>query len=138
MSNTTDPIGKAACYCRSSNDASAIGLDTQRDELRKLAAELRTLEDQQQAAEVFRAIGEKDVRAMLATLASHLQVIDREALKELIGGLVERIELCPTTLTARLHIKIAAGDLLASPRLSAQFPALRLIRSFQAQGRKAA
>ena len=52
----------------------------------------------------------------LATLADHLQVVDREALKELIRGLVERIELCPTSLAARLHIKIATGDLLASPR----------------------
>jgi len=110
-------------------------LERQRE---KIAAELRNLEDQQQAAEVFRAIGEKDVRAMLAALAENLQAVDREALKELIGGLVERIELCPTALTARLHLKFAAGDFVASPRLSAQFPALRLIRSFQAQGRKAA
>lgn len=99
-------------------------LERQRE---KIAAELRTLEDQQQAAEVFRAIGEKDVRAMLATLAGHLQVIDREALKELVGGLVERIELCPTTLTARLHIKIAAGDLLASPRQTQQIPPVRIL-----------
>jgi DNA invertase Pin-like site-specific DNA recombinase len=110
-------------------------LERQRE---KIASELQGLEDQQQAAEVFRAIGEKDVRAMLAALAENLQAVDREALKELIGGLVERIELCPTALTARLHLKFAAGDFLASPRLSAQFPALRVIRSFQAQGRKAA
>jgi hypothetical protein len=100
-------------------------LERQRE---KIAAELRDLEDQQQAAEVFRAIGEKDVRAMLASLAENLQAVDREALKELIGGLVERIELCSTTLTAQLHLKFAAGDFLASPRRSQQFPALRVER----------
>jgi DNA invertase Pin-like site-specific DNA recombinase len=90
-------------------------LERQRE---KITVELCDLEEQQQAAEVFRAISEKDVRNLLASLAEHLQVIDREALKELIRGMVERIELCPTTLTARLHIKIATGELLATPRQS--------------------
>lgn len=104
----------------------------------KLADELHDLEEQQQAAEIFRAIGEKDVRSLLASLADHLQAVDREALKELIGGLVERIELCPTSLTARLHIKIATGDLLASPRLSQQIPAIRTVRILAGIARKAA
>ena len=53
---------------------------------------------------------------MLASLAEHLHEVDRESLKEMIGGMVERVELCSTSLTARLHYKFAAGDLLASPR----------------------
>lgn len=101
-------------------------LELQRE---KFAAELLSLENDQKAADVFRAIGEKDVRKMLASLAEHLQEVDREALKELIGGMVEHVELCPTNLTARLHYKIAAGDLLASPREAQQIPAIRVIRS---------
>lgn len=101
-------------------------LELQRE---KFAAELLSLENNQKAADVFRAIGEKDVRKMLASLAEHLQEVDREALKELIGGMVEHVELCPTNLTARLHYKIAAGDLLASPREAQQIPAIRVIRS---------
>lgn len=104
----------------------------------RLTDELRGLEEQQQAADIFRAISEKDVRGLLASVADHLQSVDREALKELVGGLVERIELCPTSLTARLHIKIATGDLLASPRLSQQIPAIRTVRILAGIARKAA
>ncbi len=82
----------------------------------KLMGELTNLEADQQATEVFRAIGEKDVRQMLAGLAGHLEQVDREALKEMIGGMLEKIELCPTKESARLHYKLAAGEFLASPR----------------------
>ena len=81
-----------------------------------LAVDLSALENEQRAAEVLRAIGEKDVKTLLASLADNLQAIDREALKEMIGGMLEKVELCPTTFQARLHYRFAAGDLLASPR----------------------
>ncbi len=82
----------------------------------KLAGELEELEVEQRTADVLRAIGEKDVKALLASLADHLQDVDREALKELIGGMLDRIELCPTSLSARLHYRFATGELVASPR----------------------
>ncbi len=88
-------------------------LERQREQI---ADELRAMEDQQNAADVLRAISEKDIRTLLASLAEHLHEVDRESLKEMIGGMVERVELCSTSLTARLHYKFAAGDLLASPR----------------------
>jgi hypothetical protein len=134
-------IGKLADLA-SSTDAPRVFLEqieTTERQREKLADELRGLQEQQKAAEVMRAIGEKDVRALLASLADHLQVIDREALKELISGLVERIELCPTALTARLHLKFAAGDLLASPRVIDPIPTLCGVVPFQApRNRKAA
>jgi site-specific DNA recombinase len=88
-------------------------LEHQRD---VLIAELTDLEEQQKSAEVLRTIGEKDVRTLLGSLANHLQEVDRESLKVLTAGLLEKVELCPTTLTCRLHYKIATGDLMASPR----------------------
>lgn len=93
-----------------------------------LAADLAALEVEQQTAEVLRAIGEKDVKALLASLADHLQEIDREALKEMIEGMLEKVELCPTSLQARLHYRFATGELMASPRRTQEFPALRIIR----------
>ncbi len=88
-------------------------LERQRE---KVADELHTLEGQQNAADVLRAINEKDIRTLLTSLAEHLHEVDREALKEMIGGMVERVELCSTSLNARLHYNFAAGDFVASPR----------------------
>ena len=48
--------------------------------------------------------------------AAHLQEIDREVLKEMMGGMLEKVELYPTSLQARLHYRFATGDLVASPR----------------------
>lgn len=100
-------------------------LERQRE---KHLAELLELEQQQKSAEVLRAIGEGDVRDLLASLAANLQHVDRESLKELIGSALERVELCPTSLQARLHYRFAAGDLVASPRRTHEFPALRIVR----------
>lgn len=101
-------------------------LERQRD---AAAAELAELEIDQRAAEVLRAIGEREVRELLAGLAHNIQAVDREALKELIASLLEKVELCPTSQQARLHYRIAAGDLLASPRPSHQIPAIRIVRA---------
>ncbi len=82
----------------------------------KLADERASLEMNQEAAEVLRAIGEKDAKAILANLADNLALTDRDATKELLEGLLEKVELCPASLNARLHYHFAAGDLVASPR----------------------
>ncbi len=91
-------------------------INIQEKQREKLIEQLSEKEAAQRAAEVFRAITEKDVRQLLAGLADHLKVVERESLKELLGGLLEAVELCPTHLTCRLHYKIATGDLMASPR----------------------
>ncbi len=95
----------------------------------KLVDELASLELDQESAEVLRAIGESDVKAMLAVMAEHLAMVDREAMKEMLGGLLEKVELCPTSFNSRLHYRFATGDLLASPRRSPQIPALRIVRA---------
>ena len=82
----------------------------------KLVDELASLELDQDAADVLRAISDSDVKAMLGIMAEHLATVDREAMKEMLGGLLEKVELCPTSLNSRLHYRFAAGDLLASPR----------------------
>ncbi len=33
-----------------------------------------------------------------------------------MGGMLEKVELYPTSLQARLHYRFATGDLVASPR----------------------
>ncbi len=95
----------------------------------KLVDELASLELDQEAAEVLRAVSASDVKAMLAIMADHIATIDREAMKEMLHGLLETVELCPTSLAARLHYRFATGDLLASPRRSPQIPALRIVRT---------
>lgn len=111
-------------------------LERQRE---KQAAELEELETAQKTADVLRAIGEKDVKALLANLADHLQEIDREVLKEMMGGMLEKVELCPTSLQARLHYRFATGDLVASPRGAGDNPILHGSVPFQApRNRKAA
>lgn len=100
-------------------------LERQRE---KLVAELERLEVEMRSAEVMRAIRDKDVRTLLSAVASSIDRLDREALKELMRSVLDKIELCPTTLACRLHYRIAAGDLVASPRRSPQIPALRTVR----------
>ena len=82
----------------------------------KLAEELASLELDQEAADVLRAVSADDVKAMLAIMAEHLATIDREAMKETLNALLEKVELCSTSLASRLHYRFATGDLLASPR----------------------
>ncbi|MRR49401.1 MAG: recombinase family protein [Rhodocyclaceae bacterium] len=88
-------------------------LERQRE---SLVGELNRLEEEQRSAEVFRAIRDKDVRALLGAVATSMEHLDRESLKEVVRSVLESIELCPTTLSCRLHYRIAAGDLVASPR----------------------
>lgn len=101
-------------------------LERQRE---KLVEELSRKETDQRAAEVLRAISAKDVRQILASLAENLGVVDRDALKEYLTAFLEKIELCPSSNSCRLHYRIATGDLLASPRQSQEFPALCVVRS---------
>ena len=61
-------------------------INIQEKQREKLIEPLSEKEAAQRAAEVFRAITEKDVRQLLAGLADHLKVVERESLKELLGG----------------------------------------------------
>jgi len=90
----------------------------------KLIEQLRALEAETQSAAVLRAVSEADVEQVLAGLASHMEAAAPEDLKELIAGMVERIELDPVARECRIHYRIAAdrGKFLASPRRSDEFP----------------
>jgi hypothetical protein len=81
-----------------------------------LQAELETLQADERSAEVLHAITEKEVRKLLSGLADHLEHVDRAALKQLVSGIMERIELNPSTMECRLHYRINAGEFVASPR----------------------
>ncbi len=96
-----------------------------------LVAELSKLEADKQAADVLRAVSAKEVRALLAGLAEHLDTVDRAALKEMLAGIIEKIELDPATMTARIHYRVSLGNLRASPRLT-QEPPLYVIRDLRA------
>ena len=81
-----------------------------------LQAELDVIEADQRSAAVLRAISEGEIRKLLAELADHLDHVDRSALKELIAGIMDRIELDPTSMECRIHYRIQAGEFVASPR----------------------
>lgn len=93
----------------------------------KVAAELAQLDAARESAQVLRAIGERDVTAILASVASLITSADPDATKELLSGLLEQVELCPTSLTTRLHYNFAPGNLLASPRQTQQIPPVRIL-----------
>lgn len=92
-----------------------------------LASELELLDQAERSAKVLRAISETDVRRLLAGLADHLAQVDRNALKELLAGVIERIELDPATMAAQIHYRISMGKFVASPRGCQELP-LKAIR----------
>ena len=51
-------------------------------------------------------IKESDVKTMLSTIAGNLPDLDRNALKDLLRGLIERITLNFQTLAYCIHYKI--------------------------------
>ena len=62
-------------------------------------------------------ISEKDVASMLSTMADSMEDLDRDALKDLMQGLVERITLDPYTLACCIYYKIPvkSRNSVASP-----------------------
>ena len=68
-------------------------------------------------SKALREIKESDVKAMLAAMAESLPDLDREALKDLLRGLVDRITLDLSKLSCCIHykIKLSTGDFVASP-----------------------
>ena len=64
-----------------------------------------------------REVTEESVRAALANLANDLPGLDRDSLKDALGGWIDRVELDPTTRVGRLHYRLTLGGVkLASPR----------------------
>lgn len=96
-------------------------------EREELSEKLDALEAQEKHATVLGALSEREVRELLSGLAEHFQAADRDALKDMIAGMVEKIELDPADLTARIHYRIEWGSKRASPRVSEFRPPLKII-----------
>lgn len=96
---------------------------------RPLLAQLETLEKERQGAaeRVLRAedayeqvrqleaVREEDLRPLAATLGEGLREMDRDALREILVDMVDRIEIDPNTRQGRLFYRVST-DSVASPR----------------------
>lgn len=91
--------------------------------LARAAALRRAVELGRQA----RRIEPRDVAAFLSGLAVQCDGSSRADLKDLVAGLVGRVELDPATLRCRIfyEIPLQGGVLVASPRGRAEIPTLR-------------
>ncbi len=81
-----------------------------------LLGELEAAEAEERAAQALRTISAQDVRRILDGFVAHLEALDREALKDFLGGLVEQIELTADAAECRIHYRISTGNKLATPR----------------------
>ena len=81
-----------------------------------LLAELAAADVEERTAEALRTLSAADVRRILEGLAGHLEGLDREGMKDFLGGLVEQIELTDDAAECRIHYRISTGDKLATPR----------------------
>ena len=95
-------------------------------ERKKQAAETATRQ-----AKALREIDERDVRKILASIAENLDELDRDDLKGILSGLIDRIEFDFSSLDCRIHYKIPAQsrELVASPRQSGDFPTIEATSS---------
>jgi len=108
-------MGELAAEC----DAPRVFFEKMRESEREresLLAELEEAEAEERTAEALRTISAPDVRRILDGLAEHLESLDREAMKDFLAGLIERIELDEAAAQCRIHYRISTGDKLASPR----------------------
>lgn len=102
---------------------------------------LAHLEEETRRAKALAAVKENDVRRMLDALAEDMAQLDREHLKDFIGGMIESVCLDPTTRAGEIRYRISqrSGVKLASPRVTAPNPTLWAAVRFQApKNRKAA
>jgi hypothetical protein len=93
-------------------------VDALEQERQRLVAEIVRLEDDEQRGAAATALSEANVARMLSTLADELQACDREALKDFLAAVLERVDLQPDALTCQLHYRISMPSRikLASPR----------------------
>jgi DNA repair exonuclease SbcCD ATPase subunit len=89
----------------------------------RLKGELAQLEAEYESSRALESLTEEDVSKLLQGLASHLTEADQEAVKELLEGIIERIELDPDSHQCRIHYRIDTGEMMASPRGFEPFPA---------------
>ncbi|WP_368086235.1 recombinase family protein [Nitrosospira multiformis] len=82
-----------------------------------LCEQLTQLDAVRKQSKALREIRELDVKAMLESVSENLPDLDRDSLKDLLRGIVDRITLDHQTLACCIHykIKLNLGELVASP-----------------------
>jgi site-specific DNA recombinase len=81
---------------------------------RELVAEAERHMEQRETRKALEKVNRDDLARILTDVLERMD--DREALKGLIGSVVERVELCPATLQCALHYRIPVRLCVASPR----------------------
>ncbi len=111
----------------------AEALENQRNQI---TAQVRELQLSRQAQEAAAALAPDDIRRLLEQLAEQADGLDPAGLKALLGVLVERVELEPDGIAARVHYSISGGleepltgELMAFPRVHVRSAGIRLVRS---------
>lgn len=93
-------------------------------ERKRVAKEMDQARRDAATAAAARAVREDQVERMLDAMASDMQRLDRDRLKDFLFSICERVTLNPATLTARIDYKIPLirRDRLASPRTTEAVP----------------
>jgi site-specific DNA recombinase len=84
----------------------------------RIVARLEATERIAAQAKIVNLLSERDVRESVQHAVESLDTLDRHALKDFLGKLVDAVILSPTDLTCsiRYRISLSRGDKLASPR----------------------
>ena len=120
----SDPLGSYVLHGDLSGDATA-----EAERVKLMVGSIATQEADAGMARALKNITVADVSRILKGIAADVSTAPPDALEDFLRM---AIELCPISLTARLRVKIATGDLLASPRRHEHIPALTASMPFQA------
>lgn len=96
---------------------------------KRIAREMEQARRDAATAAAARAVTEDQVGRMLDAMASDMEQLDRDKLKDFLYTICERVTLNPDTLTARIEYRIplVRRDRLASPRESEVVPHVRTV-----------
>jgi len=88
---------------------------------------METAETATRQARALRQIEEQDVKMILNGIAEELDELDRDDLKEILRGLIDRIVFDYSSMDCCIHYKIPVqtGELLASPRGLGEIPTIK-------------
>lgn len=91
-------------------------LDELEEERRGAAERVMRGEDAQERVKTLQRLTEADVAALLGRMASDIQALDRDALKDVLRAWIDRIELDPATRSGRIVYRLSLSrDKVASP-----------------------
>jgi hypothetical protein len=88
--------------------------------------QIEMVETASRQAVALKEIGERDVKTILNGIAENLDEMDRDDLKEILRGLVDRIVFDYSSMDCCIYYKIPVqtGELVASPRVSGEIPTI--------------